>query len=108
MPRLSAKQLIARDAKRDIKSETLAAVRRMRAGRKPGNVVHHFEVSDVTAARAQVGLSQEKFARVLGVSRRTLEGWEQGRRKPTGAARSLLMIARKHPDILRDMFNDHQ
>ena len=52
------------------------------------------------------GLSQQKFANVLGVSRRTLEGWEQGRRKPTGAARSLLTIAAKRPDLLRELLAD--
>lgn len=106
MPRLTAKQLIARDAKRNIKAETLVAVRRMRAGKKPAHVMHHFDVSEITAARAKIGLSQEKFARVLGVSRRTLEGWESGRRKPTGAAQSLLKVAAKRPDVLREIFAD--
>ena len=49
------------------------------------------------------GLSQQKFADVLGVSARTLQDWEQGRRKPTGAARSLLAIAAKRPDVLREV-----
>jgi DNA-binding transcriptional regulator YdaS (Cro superfamily) len=48
-------------------------------------------------------VSQRKFAAVLGVSARTLQDWEQGRRKPTGAARSLLAIATKRPDILREV-----
>jgi putative transcriptional regulator len=47
------------------------------------------------------GLSQQKFADTLGVSSRTLQDWEQGHRKPTGAARSLLAIAAKRPDVLR-------
>jgi putative transcriptional regulator len=50
------------------------------------------------------GLSQQKFADMLGVSARTLQDWEQGRRrKPTGAARSLLAIAAKRPDVLREV-----
>jgi putative transcriptional regulator len=49
-----------------------------------------------------VGLSQQKFADALGVSTRTLQEWEQGRRKPSGAARTLLMIAVRHPEVLRD------
>ncbi|EQD31728.1 helix-hairpin-helix DNA-binding motif-containing protein, partial [mine drainage metagenome] len=64
--------------------------------------VHQFDVSEVTRARTSVGLSQQKFADVLGVSTRTLQEWEQGRRKPSGAARTLLMIAARHPEVLRD------
>jgi len=48
-------------------------------------------------------LSQQKFADVLGVSTRTLQGWEQGRRKPSGAARSLLTIAKRRPEVLRGL-----
>jgi putative transcriptional regulator len=106
MARLTAKELIARDAKRNIKAEIEAGMREVRAGRKPSHRVHHIDVSEITAARAKVGLSQEKFAAVLGVSRRTLEGWEQGRRQPSGAARSLLKIASKRPEVLREMFAD--
>jgi putative transcriptional regulator len=40
---------------------------------------------------------------VLGVSKRTLEQWEQGRRKPSGAAQTLLKIAERHPEVLRDV-----
>jgi putative transcriptional regulator len=59
---------------------------------------------EVLEARTRVGLSQAKFAEVLGVSTRTLQDWEQGRRKPSGAARSLLKIARKRPEVLREVF----
>jgi len=52
----------------------------------------------------RTGLSQQKFADVLGVSTRTLQGWEQGRRKPSGAARSLLVIAKRRPEVLRELF----
>jgi putative transcriptional regulator len=48
-----------------------------------------------------MGLSQLEFAELLGVSPRTLQDWEQGRREPTGAARMLLKVATKHPAILR-------
>lgn len=47
-----------------------------------------------------MGLSQTQFARLLGVSIRTLQQWEQGRRHPTGPARRLLAIAEKRPDVL--------
>ena len=55
---------------------------------------------ELAAARARTGLSQTQFAKILGVSKRTLEGWEQGRHKPGGAARALLKVALKRPDAL--------
>lgn len=58
---------------------------------------------EFATARARTGLSQSEFARILGVSKRTLEGWEQGRHKPTGAARTLLKVALKRPDALREV-----
>jgi putative transcriptional regulator len=45
-------------------------------------------------------LSQSEFAALLGVSVKTLQNWEQGRRSPHGAARVLLHVAEKHPDVL--------
>jgi len=62
-----------------------------------------FEVkgpNDVVRVRAKLGLSQSKFARLLGISEDTLQNWEQGRRKPTGSAKVLLKIAAKHPDVI--------
>ena len=103
MPKMTEKQLIARDSKRDLAAELLQAVREMKAG-KPARV-HHVKVPEIVEARTRTGLSQQQFAAVLGVSARTLEGWEQGRRKPTGAARSLLTIATRRPDVLRELFS---
>jgi len=57
----------------------------------------------VAEARAKTGLSQEKFAELLGISPRTLRDWEQGRRSPSGAAQTLLRIASKHPEILKEL-----
>jgi putative transcriptional regulator len=54
------------------------------------------------ATRARLGLSQGKFAELLGISVKTLHNWEQGRRKPTGAARALLRVAALHPDAVLD------
>jgi putative transcriptional regulator len=56
--------------------------------------------NEVTAARARLGLSQNKFAALLGISSGTLKNWEQGRRRPTGPAKVLLKVARRHPKII--------
>jgi hypothetical protein len=58
------------------------------------------------AARAKTGLSQSQFATLLGISVRTLHDWEQGRREPSGAAMTLLKIASRHPEVLREVMND--
>ena len=99
---MTEKKLLARDAKRDIGAELLASVLEMMAG-KAGRV-HRIPLSEITQARAKSGLSQSQFAKVLGVSMRTLQEWEQGRRKPSGAARALLSIAAKRPDVIREVF----
>jgi putative transcriptional regulator len=49
------------------------------------------------------GLTQAQFAALLGVSRRTLEQWEQGRRQPSGAVRMLIKVAELHPEVLREI-----
>jgi putative transcriptional regulator len=61
-----------------------------------------FELPDVKAIRKKYGLSQSKFAEMLGISLGTLRNWEQGRRKPEGPARILLFVADKHPEAILD------
>lgn len=56
--------------------------------------------TEVAATRQKLGLSQAKFAGLLGISLRTLHHWEQGTRKPSGAAQVLLKIAGTHPHIV--------
>jgi putative transcriptional regulator len=104
MAKMTEKQLAARDAKRNIGAELLQAVREMKAGKAAR--AHRVKVPEIVEARTRAGLSQQQFAAVLGVSPRTLEGWEQGRRKPTGAARSLLTIASRRPEVLRELFGE--
>ena len=58
---------------------------------------------DVKAARASLGLSQGKFALLLGVPTPTLRKWEQGQRQPTGAARTLIKIIARHPEAVVDV-----
>jgi putative transcriptional regulator len=85
--------------KRDIGAEILHGIRQLKKGR-PGRVVNVPAVADI---RQRTGLSQSRFAALLGVSVRTLQDWEQGRRAPTGAARTLLMIAHKNPQALLEV-----
>nr|WP_240457923.1 helix-turn-helix domain-containing protein [Halomonas socia] len=54
-------------------------------------------------ARHRVGVSQSEFAKLIGVSVRTFQEWEQGRRMPTSTARTLLRVATQHPEALRDL-----
>jgi putative transcriptional regulator len=61
-----------------------------------------IEEPDVTAVRERYGLSQERFAAMLGISVRTLQNWEQGRRRPHGPARVLLRVAEAHPEAVLD------
>lgn len=82
-------------------ADLLASVEQMKSGQAAR--VTEVELSAVAAARVQIGLSQSEFAGLLGVSLRTLQDWEQGRREPTGAARTLLKVAVSHPEVLRDL-----
>ena len=91
---LTGAELEAYEAKRDLASELLQSVREMKAGK--GEIVLSLAVE----ARRGTGLSQSQFAALLGVSVRTLQGWEQGRKQPSGAARTLLTIARTNPKAL--------
>ena len=61
------------------------------------------EVPDVKQIRADYKLSQTEFAALLGISVKTLQNWEQGRRIPEGAARVLLQVAEKHPEAIWDV-----
>lgn len=58
---------------------------------------------DVAAVRNRYGLSQAKFAALIGISVGTLRNWEQGRRAPEGPARVLLRVAAKHPEAVLDV-----
>jgi putative transcriptional regulator len=102
MTKLRGKALAKYEGGRNFGEELLAAAREIEGGKAAR--VHHVKVPEVFEVRVRSGLSQQRFADVLGVSRRTLEAWEQGRRKPTGAARSLLTIAARRPEVLKELF----
>ena len=65
--------------------------------------MHKVAISPVISARMKSGLSQTGFAKLLGVSVRTLQDWEQGRREPSGAAKTLIAIAERSPEVLREV-----
>ena len=98
---LSDKELLKRDADRNIGEELLQAVRDIKSGKVGRRST--VEISPIAEARHKIGLTQSEFAKLLGVSLRTLQEWEQGRRKPSGAAKSLIAIAIKHPEILKEI-----
>jgi putative transcriptional regulator len=66
-----------------------------------GCEVHVPEEIDVKAIREKIALSQSEFARLFGLSKRTLEHWEHGRRVPTGPARAFLTVIAREPDAVR-------
>jgi putative transcriptional regulator len=91
--------------KDELFDELLTSVREggriLRGKAKPSR---SFEIAepDVAAIRERYGLSQDQFASLLGISVRTLQNWEQGRRRPRGPARVLLRVAAKHPEAILD------
>jgi len=107
MLNLSEAELLERDAERNLDEELLASVREMKAGlvgrvsvvTRDGRVVE----SPVARARVVSKLSQVQFAELMGVSVRTLQELEQGRREPSGAAKTLLRVAQSHPEVLREL-----
>lgn len=90
---------MAKKRARKIGKETLEGIQELKRG-EVGRVVNYPPVAE---ARARVGLSQSEFARLLGVSVRTLQEWEQGRRAPSGPARTLLAIAHQNPTALLEV-----
>lgn len=91
--------------RQELFNELLESVREAKAimrGKKSPSRVFVYGEPDVKEIRDQFGLSQPKFASMLGISVDTLRNWEQGRRKPEGAARVLLLVAAKHPEAVLD------
>ena len=70
-----------------------------------GCVAHVPDEIDVKAIREKISLSQGEFARLFGLSKKTLEHWEHGRRIPTGPARAFLTVIAREPDAVRRALN---
>ena len=87
---------------RDIGSEILAGIKEINVFKKGNLKLKVTELSEPSAPqiiRTKLNLSQSSFAGLLGVSVRTLQDWEQGRRSPQGPAIALLRIAEQHPEV---------
>lgn len=128
MAKLSDDELAAWEKNRDLNAELMQTLNEMKRGgwarktefiaqpngslrrlvtRRDGTIekdeIIPAEKAEVAAARAATGLSQTSFAKLLGVSVRTLQEWEQGRKIPSGAAATLLKVATRHPEVLQEM-----
>lgn len=99
--KLTGRALARFEASRDVWQEVLDGVQEIKAGR--GKRTSIEPSSPIVRARLKSGLTQAQFAALLGVSRRTLEQWEQGRRVPSGAAKTLIRVAELHPEVLREI-----
>lgn len=90
----------------DLFAELLESVREGGAilrGEKAPSRKFEIAAPDVKHIRERYQLSQSEFAALLGVSIKTLQNWEQGRRTPHGAARVLLQVAARHPQAVWDV-----
>ncbi|MBW8308631.1 MAG: type II toxin-antitoxin system MqsA family antitoxin [Candidatus Paracaedibacteraceae bacterium] len=86
---------------RNIGQEILEALKEIKNGK---GVIRKIDAcEDVSRIRQELNLSQSAFSSLMGISVRTLQEWEQGRRYPTGPALSLLRIAHKHPEAFVDL-----
>ena len=99
MKKMTEQQLAKWEKTRDIGQEILQGIQDIKAGRigRRSTVATY----PIVRAREKSGLSQAKFAELLGVSVRTVQDWEQGRREPNAAAKTLLKVAELHPNILK-------
>jgi putative transcriptional regulator len=128
MGKLSEKALAAWERTRDLNAEMVEDLGKVKRGgwsrkteffpRRDGSIRRVISRADgtvekdhiipaeralVAKARAATGLSQTAFASLLGVSVRTLQEWEQGRKIPSGAAATLLKVAAKYPNVLKGL-----
>ena len=99
MRKMTEKQLKKWEQSRDIRDEILQGIRDIKGGRIGRR--YTTESYPIVRAREKSGLSQAEFAQLLGVSIRTIQDWEQGRREPNAAAKTLIKVAELHPSVLR-------
>jgi len=101
MKKIADRKLAKWEKGRNIGQEILQGIRDIKAGR----IGRRFTIDSfaIVRAREKSDLSQSQFAALLGVSVRTLQEWEQGRREPSAAAQTLIRVADKHPKVLREL-----
>jgi putative transcriptional regulator len=99
MGKMTAKQLAKWEKSRDVGREIVEGIRDIKAGRVGRR--YTVESYSIVRAREKSGLSQSQFSALLGVSVRTLQEWEQGRREPSAAAKTLIKVAEINPSVLR-------
>lgn len=81
--------------------ESIKEAGSIRRGEKQASRTFRFTDTDIKELRNELSFSQAEFAAIIGVSTKTLQNWEQGRRKPQGPAKALLNIVKKHPEVIK-------
>lgn len=95
--------------KKELFDELIESVREGGAilrGERSASRTYRFEEPDVRRLRERHGLSQSRFAALMGISVGTLRNWEQGRRKPEGSARVLLRVVERHPEAVFEVVHE--
>jgi putative transcriptional regulator len=80
--------------------ESIKQAGEIRKGLRKPSRVFNYAKPDVKGIRERLGLTQSRFASLMGVSSRTLQNWEQGRREPEGPAKALLRVVDRQPEAV--------
>jgi putative transcriptional regulator len=78
-------------------AESIKEAGRIQRGQAKPSRLFTYDAIDIRKLRESVDVSQAQFARMIGVSKDTLQNWEQGRRRPRGPAKALLRVFEKDP-----------
>jgi putative transcriptional regulator len=84
----------------DLLCESIRQAGEIRRGVRKPSRTYIIEDPNPKAIRERLGLSQSRFASIIGVSVRTLQNWEQGRREPEGPAKALLRVVDREPQAV--------
>ena len=91
--------------KEDVFEKLVASIREageIKSGRRAPSRIYEIKPPEIRFVRERLDVSQGEFAVMIGVSTRTLQNWEQGRRRPEGPAKALLTIASRNPAAVLD------